>query len=77
MKKKLLDDLTTLTKKVEEFETFLSGLTVLDKMNFDALVRLGAKSIVKLPEGQYRDMAILVLAVAESKSMSNKGADDE
>ena len=73
MKKSIVEkDLLVLGKKLDEFEKFIDGLTKLDRMNFESLIGLGRRVIEKLPEGQYRDMAIFALCIAESQAAKEK-----
>jgi hypothetical protein len=52
-----------------QFEKWLTELGVLDRMNFQTLIGLpGARKLVeKMPDGQYKDMAIFLLDEAAQK----------
>ncbi len=58
-----------LKKSLEELDEFLKGLTPLDAMNFKTLISLPNSSgvIEKMPDGRYRRMAILALAIAQTQ----------
>ena len=50
---------------LKQYEKWHNQLTTIDKMNFLAIVELGAKTVAKLPEGQYKEMCVFALAVRE------------
>lgn len=57
---------------VKTFVDWVSNLSELDQMNFNALLALGPKAVQNLPESEYKQMAIVGLAVVESERAKKK-----
>ena len=64
-------------KRVRKLQKFMEGLTDIDRINFSALLCVPS-AIAKLPDGEYKDMCVLALAIRElrNKRSDNKGGQD-
>jgi hypothetical protein len=64
--------MSTEAKKAKELIDWLSDLSDLDVTNFKALLALGPSAVRRLPKSNYKNMAVIGLALVESGKNDKK-----